>query len=367
MGEGQAGRYGADEVARRAYADTRIEEVGGHERRLARQFHGPLVRAEQGARERSIVATGVLEVNEDTLFETIVTQSGLVEKLYVFPGQFTARGQPILSVFSPERINAQHMFLADFSNDPGNQTSLQYYSSFGSAKQYLKQSESNLRWWGFTDPEIKQLLQTGKVRPDYVVSSPRSGYVIDMPKSTGDVLVAGGRDEENFVLPGDAILRGADLRSTWAMLFVKPDDFASFSVGQAVDMIVGEGDGRREVRGVVVHKHEYVSGTTRHADFHVILNNMDGSLRPGTFVALRKKSMVSGIWIPASAILRLADGDYVIRRDKSGFTLTPVKTDFEAGQGVRVVRGLRADDRVLADPRSEIDPDSQTAWLESWY
>lgn len=367
MGEERARRYGAQEVARQAYAATRIEAPTRVERRLPREFHGPLARAGKATRERLVAAAGAVEINEDTLFDAIVTQSGLVQRLYTFPGEFIEKGRPILSIFSPERINAQHMFLADFSKDPGNQTRLEYYSSFASTKQYLKQSESNLRWWGFSEPEVKRLLETGVVRPDYVVGSPRSGYVVGVPKSTGDVLVAGGRDEENFVLPGDTIVHGADLRSTWAMLFVNPADFPSFTLGQTVDVVAGEGDARREVKGVVVHKHEYASGSTRRADFHVILNNEDGTLRPGTFVALGTKQAVSGIWVPATAILHLPDGGYVIRRDAKGFVLQPVTADFEVDGQVRIARGLHEGDDVLSDPRSEIDPDAQTPWLANWY
>lgn len=367
MGEERARRYGVEEVARQAYASTRTVQATRSERRLPRQFHGPLARAQKATRERLVVASGTAEINEDTLFDEIVTQSGLVQRLYTFPGQFMEKGQPILSIFSPERINAQHMFLADFSNDAGNQTRLKYYSSFGSAEQYLKQSESNLRWWGFTEHEVKQLLERSVVRPEYVVASPRSGYVVAMPKSTGDVLVAGGRDEENFVLPGDTVLHGADLRSTWAMLFVDPADFRLFSLGDVVDVVAGEGDARRAVKGVVVHKHEYASGSTRRADFHVILDNQHGTLRPGTFVGLERRQAVSGIWIPATAVLHLPDGACVIRRDPKGFALQPVAADFEVDGHVRIARGLQEGDMVLAHPRSEIDPDAQTSWLANWY
>ncbi len=366
MSEEAAFRFGARQIAREAYAATRIKDVKRQPTPVPLRFEGPLVAVRSAAHDHLITATGTVEINEDTLFDSVVTQSGLVQTLYVFPGEFLSRGQPVISIFSPERINAQHMFLADFSKDTGNQIALQYYSSFSSTKQYLDQSRSNLRWWGFTNDEMDRLLKSGRVETDYVVASPRAGYILETPKTSGTVVVAGGRDEENFVLPGDTILHAVDLRSVWGMFFVGTNDYRYFSVGQPAEVLVGDGQTKQRVPAVVVHKHQYASAQTRRADFHVIMNNVDGTIRPGSFISLEMKTRVTGLWVPETAVLHLRGGASVIRRTREGFSLQPVTSDVSADGDVHIVKGLHEGDVIVANPRSEVDPDARSVWLAGW-
>ena len=145
-------------------------------------FSGPLCTVKRQTVEVAIHGYGTVEVNEDTLHDAVVTQSGVVRSLYVFPGMEVKAGAPLVSIYSPERVNAQHMLLADFSKDEGNQISLQYFSSFSSSEKFLAQSRSNLKWWGFSDADIDSLLNTGKVREDYVFEADRDDYVAQIRK-----------------------------------------------------------------------------------------------------------------------------------------------------------------------------------------
>lgn len=361
--------HGVANMAAAAKANTHrtSPESGRAPVPLHLQFHGALYKVQTRSRTHEVEGVGVTELDEDLLFDTDVTQSGLVRALYVFPGEIIQRDQPIMSIFSPERVNVQHMFLADFSKDAGNQLSLQYYSSFGSTQSFLDGARANMRWWGFTDAQMKRLLDTGKIVDDYVVSADNAGYVIQTLQSPGGLVVAGDRGSQSFVLAGETVLHQARLDVLWGMVFVEPGDFDRFRIGQKVDVTVGEGNGQWETTGTVVHKHGYVTDQARRADFHVMLENPRHALRPGTFIRLRQSVSDLGLWVPESAVLYLPAGASVIRKDAGGFTLMPVDLGARAGGEVEIVAGLKADDDIVASPRSELDPDARTVALYGWH
>ncbi len=329
-------------------------------------FSGPLCTVKRQTVEVAIHGYGTVEVNEDTLHDAVVTQSGVVRSLYVFPGMEVKAGAPLVSIYSPERVNAQHMLLADFSKDEGNQISLQYFSSFSSSEKFLAQSRSNLKWWGFSDADIDSLLNTGKVREDYVFEADRDDYVVETAKGPGSVVVAGDKSEENFVIPGEQIMRMASLDSVWGMGFVNPEDDAVFKLGDYIALTVGEGAQARSFQGLIVHKHDTADPTTRKADFHILLQNRDRGLPPGDLVAFSKRVSLDGLWIPTDALLHVRGRPTVIRKSSYGYEAVNVGVGANSGDLSEVRGGLNEGDQLVAAPRSELNPDTRVAGLTSW-
>lgn len=369
VSEEEAARdFGLEKLAREARAATKIKPVRpGRSRRLSEKFYGPTVAVRKASRSRRVTALGTTVINQDERFDTVVTQSGLVSALYVFPGQILAKDQPVMSLFSPERVNVQHMVLADFSKDAGNQLSLEYFSSLSSVESYLEGAKSNLRWWGFSEEQIDHLLETKEIERNYVVISEDEGYIIDTLQLTGDLVVAGERGMQSFVLPGDTILNQADLHSVWGRSFIDTDGYQYFREGQSVDVIVGEGDDQWMVPGTVAYKDEYVSADTRRVYFQIRMENEEYSLRPGTFITVEADVDVTGLWVPETSVLHLAFGTYVIRKEDADFLLQPIVTGVEVDGYLQVTEGLDVNDRIVKSPRSELDPDSHRIWLTDWY
>jgi len=329
-------------------------------------FSGPLWTVRKQRLESTVRGYGSVEINEDTLHDAVVTQSGVVRGLYVFPGMEVKAGEPLTSIYSPERVNAQHMLLADFSKDEGNQISLQYYSSFSSSQKYLDQSRSNLKWWGFSDADIDALLKTEQVKDDYVFQADQDSYVIETLKNPGAVVVAGDKSEENFVIPGEQIMRMAKLDTVWGMGFVNPEDDAAFKLGDALLVTVGEGKQAKVLQGLVVHKHDSADPATRKTDFHVLLDNQDRSIAPGSLVSFSKQMPIEGFWIPTKALLHVGGLPTVIRKAPGGYEAVNVAIGASSGDLSQVLAGLSEGDQVVAAPRTELDPDARLPGLTSW-
>lgn len=360
-------KFGVEGAMTRATSDTHVSgRLLEKPVTLSITFHGPLwsVRAEK--RSSKVRGYGVIEVNEDTLHDAVITQSGVVRELYAFPGMLVKAGDPLISIFSPERVNAQHMFLADFSKDEGNQLSLQYYSSFSSTEKYLEQSRSNLKWWGFSDSDIATLLKTEVVKEDYVFQADENGYVLEAEKNPGAVVVSGEKSEENFVIPGETVMRMATLDTVWGMSFVRPEDDSLFKLGDAVQVKVGEGADTRQLQGLVVHKHETADTTTRKSDFHILLENSDLRLPLGSQISFTKDVPVDGLWVPREAVVYVNARPTAIRKAGAGFEAVNIVIGRTADDFVHVVQGLREGDRIVAAPRTELNPDARFSGLASW-
>ena len=329
-------------------------------------FHGPLWVVKKQKLESEVRGYGVVEINEDTLHDAVITQSGVVQANYVFPGMEVKAGDPLISIFSPERVNAQHMFLADFSKDEGNQASLTYYSSFSSTQKYLDQSRSNLKWWGFSDADVESLLKTKQIKNDYVFRADQDSYILTTDKNTGAVVVAGDKSEENFVIPGERIMQMARLDTVWGMSFVNPEDDRLFQLGDTLVVTVGEGRDAKLLQGLIVHKHDNAIPATRKADFHVLLPNEDRRIAPGSLLSFAKQISLDGLWIPRTALLYVDGRPTVIRRGANGFEAVEIAIGASSGALVGVVEGLIAGDQLVAAPRAELDPDARLAGLGAW-
>ncbi len=368
ISEAQANeRYGVDSVLAAARANTsQARNVLKKPVGLSVSFGGPLWVVKKQKLDLEVRGFGIVEINEDTLHDAVITQSGVVQANYVFPGMEVKAGHPLISIFSPERVNAQHMFLADFSKDEGNQASLAYYSSFSSTQKYLDQSRSNLKWWGFSDADIESLLKTKQIKNDYVFRADEDSYVLATDKNTGAVVVAGDKSEENFVIPGERIMQMAKLHTVWGMSFVNPEDDVFFQLGDTLTVTVGEGSQAKSMQGLVVHKHDNVTPATHKADFHVLLPNEDRRVAPGSLLSFTKQISLDGLWVPRTALLDVDGRTTVIRRGANGFEAVDVAVGASSGTLIRVVAGLSDGDQLVAAPRAELDPDARLPGLGAW-
>ena len=72
-------------------------------------FSGPLWTVRKQRLESTVRGYGSVEINEDTLHDAVVTQSGVVRGLYVFPGMEVKAGEPLTTVVSGYDVGSLSM------------------------------------------------------------------------------------------------------------------------------------------------------------------------------------------------------------------------------------------------------------------
>lgn len=198
----------------------------------------------------------------------------------------------------------------------------------------LKSSRTHLNLLGINNTEIEKLAQN---REDderlgwYALTAPISGTVIEKHITLGEML---SNDAKAFTI--------ADFSQVWAYLNVYPKYLTRIQKGQNV--IISGGMGVPPVSGTISYLVPLVGEKTRTALARVVLPNLEGNWRPGSFVTAKVSVEEVGIpiLIPKTALQTVEDQKVVFVKTDKGFKPQPVKigrTDFHA---MEIISGLDA-------------------------
>jgi len=144
----------------------------------------------------------------------------------------------------------------------------------------------------------------------------------------------------------------ADLSEVWVVCDVFENDLGEVHVGDAAEVRLNAFS-ERVFKGQVSDVARVLDPNTRSAKVRIVLGNRDGSLRPGMFAVatFRSRKMQQRIVVPATAIMRLHDKDWVFRKDgPKNFRRVEVHADGLAPDGMQEVRdGAKAGDEVVVN------------------
>ena len=144
----------------------------------------------------------------------------------------------------------------------------------------------------------------------------------------------------------------ADLSEVWVVCDVFENDLGDVHVGDAAEIRLNA-FGERAFRGTVADISRVLDPTTRSAKVRIVLANPEGALRPGMFAVakFRSRKTTDRIVVPATAIMRLHDRDWVFRKDgRNNFRRVAVQGDGLAPDGMQEIReGVKAGDEVVAN------------------
>jgi len=143
----------------------------------------------------------------------------------------------------------------------------------------------------------------------------------------------------------------ADLSQVWVVCDVFENDLGDVHLGDSATIKLNA-FGDRVFRGTVADVSRVLDPATRSAKVRIVLTNEDGSLRPGMFAVAKFQSRkkTERAVVPATAIMRLHDKDWVFRKegDKS-FRRVVVQADGLAPDGMQEIRqGVKPGDEVVA-------------------
>lgn len=143
----------------------------------------------------------------------------------------------------------------------------------------------------------------------------------------------------------------ADLNEVWVVCDVFENDLGEVHLGDSAEIRLNA-FGDRVFRGTVADISRVLDPSTRSAKVRIVLANGDGALRPGMFAVakFRSRKMTERVVVPATAIMRLHDKDWVFRKEGGGnFRRVVVQADGLAPDGLQEIReGVKAGDEVVA-------------------
>jgi membrane fusion protein, heavy metal efflux system len=144
----------------------------------------------------------------------------------------------------------------------------------------------------------------------------------------------------------------ADLSEVWVLCDVYENDLGEVHLGDAAAIRLNAYPDKT-YHGKVADISRVLDPNTRSAKVRIVLPNGDGSLRPGMFavVAFRSRKSQSRVVVPATAVIRLQDKDWVFRKDGTQqFRRVEVRTTGEVADQMQQIReGVKPGEQIVSN------------------
>ena len=296
-----------------------------------------------------IHATGTVDINERLVSYVQVRFSGYVRKVFADATyQFVNKGDPLLTIYSPELLASQKEYLLALKNERLLSPSSVDGVASGAAA-VTAAAEARLRQWDIPQTEIAAVKETGKPIADLEVKSPISGYITERVALPNV-----------YVEPATRLYSIADLSRVWVYAQIFQDDVGRLKPGDPARITVDSYSGR-VFQGRIESILPQVDMATRTVRVRLDIANPEVRLKPGMFVnADFEANLGRQLVVPASAVLNSGTRQLAFI-DEGGGRLTPkeVVVGRRVGDDVIVLKGLTAHQRVVTSANFLIDSESQ--------
>lgn len=300
---------------------------------------------------RTIRAVGKVVVDERLLTQVTTKVTGWVDRLYVkATGDPIRKGQPLLSIYSPDLVSAQEEYLLALRNLK-NLEKGPFPELVDGARRLAQASRRRLEYFDISAAQIKALKNTGRVKKQLVLSSPVNGIVMKRMVTQGQM-----------VKPGMPLLEVADLSSIWVEADIYEYEMPWIKVGEKAMMTLSYLPGET-FTGKIDYLYPYLKDATRTARVRLKFSNPGLRLKPDMFAQVEIKSPLIGevVAVPSEAILDSGERQVVfIALGKGRFEPRQVKLGAEGDDGWREVKeGLKGAEEIVTSAQFLLDSESR--------
>ncbi len=302
-----------------------------------------------GAGIHSFRSVGKVTMDE-TRFSKVQTRiEGWIDKVYVdFTGKEVEKGQPLLTLYSPEMLASQQEYLlAIRSREIMKDSPLA--GSQQQSDSLLAAARKRLELFSLSEAQIEDITRTQKPLTNITIYSPISGYVMmrnAFPKQR--------------ITPETELYTVVDLSKVWIMADVFENEASMIQVGMPARVSLSYGKSR-SINARVSYIQPEVDPTTRTLKVRIEADNPDMQLRPDMFVDVDfSVAMSARMTVPAEAVL-----DTGLKRtvfvDRGNGYLEPRQVEIgeRIGDRIEITKGLSPTERIVISGNFLIDSESQ--------
>jgi membrane fusion protein, copper/silver efflux system len=308
-----------------------------------------LGRAEIRELTKTIRTVGRVTFDETLHAQIHAKFEGYVERLYVdYTGKPVRKGQPLLSIYSPELLATQQEYLIALRAREQFRTSANADVSRGGVDLY-ESARERLLLWDISPGQLRELEKSGKPQKALTLYSPVDGYV--MTKNA----VLGAR-----VMPADTLFEIAGFRRVWVLADVYESEAAFVAVGQKARMSLSYLPGRTWV-GKVSFIAPVLDEKTRTVKVRIEFENPDSTLKPEMFADVSLDRPVGRVVaVPDGAVLSTGTRALVFVAKGDGlFEPRAVETGAKVDGFFEIRKGLGAGEEVVTQANFLIDSESR--------
>ncbi|MBI2679758.1 MAG: efflux RND transporter periplasmic adaptor subunit [Candidatus Solibacter usitatus] len=310
-----------------------------------------------------VVSPGKIEVNPNKVSRVVLPVPGRVSSVLVKLGDAVERGQPVLTLESPDADAAHSAYLqamaaivqsksalgkaqADYErssdlfahNAAARKDVLAAEAAVVQCKAALDQAQATREQ---TERRLTLLgLKPGEFGQKITVAAPMSGKVLEL-------LVAQGEYRNDTSAP---LITIADLGTVWVAADVPETALRFIRVGERVDITLAAFPGEA-FHGRVMRIADTVDPQTRTIKVRAEMENPQGRFRPEMFGSIRHtEGLRSMPLLPVGAVVQGEGHSSVFVEQAPGrFRQTEIALDQRNGNTVAVASGVKEGDRVVVD------------------
>jgi membrane fusion protein, copper/silver efflux system len=313
-----------------------------------------LMGVELGAAQYETVEDAIHAAARVTLDETKIAKvqtkiEGWIDEVYVdFTGKHVEKGDPLVSVYSPEALATQQEYLLAIKAQRSMQSS-PVHEMMGASENLVAAARKRLELWDISPEQIDEIAHFNRTLKNLTLHSPISGFVTERnawPK---------GR-----VTPDMTLYTIADLSTVWVIADVFEYEAAAVKLGAPAAMTLAYLPGR-VFHGRVSYILPQVDPVTRTLKVRVQFDNPGYTLKPEMYgdVELRTGG-ARRLVVPESAVLNSGDRQVVfVDRGDGSFETREVKVGAGAEGKVEILSGLKPVERIVTSGNFLIDSESR--------
>jgi Cu(I)/Ag(I) efflux system membrane fusion protein len=294
------------------------------------------------SRDNTLKLSGTIAENEKAVATQASYFDGRIEKLFVnSEGEEVRNGQQLATLYSPELVSAQQELITAASLKE-------------SQPELYNAVRNKLKLWKLSEKQIAEIEASGKVQENFPVYANVSGTVSEIMVETGD-----------YVKKGSPLFKIANLGTVWAVFDAYENQVSLLKEGQNID-IVTKSYPDKKFNAKISFIDPILNSSTRTIEVRAVLNNLNGQLKPGMFVAgslaLTSDKKDDTLVIPESAVLWTGERSVVyVKTDPNSptFEMREISIGDAVNGGYIVLSGLEYGDEIVTNGTFTVDAAAQ--------
>lgn len=306
--------------------------------------------AQRMAGTRTVRLLGRVSADETRVYRLIAGSDGFIRKIAaVTTGSIVSRNQWLATFSAPElRAPIQGYLVSLDVIDRQRQGGAEAPVQILAAQESSMQAGDRLLNMGVSPVQLEEIQKTRLVPGSLEMYAPADGMVVSRNMSPGQ------RFEK-----GVEWCRIADLRQVWVVLDVFEQDAGMMAPGRAVRVRL-PGSGRVFAARVSATPPQF-DPAARVLKVRLEVENPDYALRPDMLVnAEISTALGEGVVVPAEAVLDSGlQLTVFVERSEGQFEPRVVQTGWHAQEGIQIVKGLEAGERVVTQGNFFLDSETR--------
>jgi membrane fusion protein, heavy metal efflux system len=276
-----------------------------------------LAKVQTRALATEVTANGTVTPDVTRTIHVTSLGSGRVVDLKVRLGDFVKRGQTLLVITSPDLASAMADYGKSRADEVLSRKSLEraqgLYTHGAMAEKDVEaaeDAEDKAKVDLETSAEHVRVLGGDLAHPSPLIElrAPVSGAIVEQNVAGFEGIKSLDNTPNLFTI--------ADLTEVWVVCDVFENDLGKVALGDVAEIRLNAFPDRA-FHGKVADISRVLDPATRSAKVRIVLANAQGALRPGMFatVTFRSRKLGNVLLVPATAVMRLQDKDWVFRKD----------------------------------------------------